>query len=267
MAGKAILFDTQRCSGCRGCQVSCKEWNELEASKTTFSSGYDNPRELLPQTWVRMRYTEVERSDKFSWLFTRNACMHCTNASCMIVCPTGAILRTEEGFVHIDQEWCIGCAYCVQACPFNIPHKDEEDGKAKKCQACTVLGLNRIAEGLEPACVKACPPDALTYGDRDELVAEGQKRVAALKANGHPNAYLYGENELGGLHVMYVLDDKPSVYGLPEKPQVATANQLYKWLAGLATSGVIIALPFWLLFKRKERLEAEQESKTEGGVK
>jgi formate dehydrogenase iron-sulfur subunit len=266
MAEKAILFDTQRCSACRGCQVACKQWNEHEETdKTTFTGTYENPPKLSPNTWVRMRFDEVVRSNKLSWLFTRNSCMHCTDASCAIVCPVGAIVKTPEGFVHIDQEWCIGCGTCTQSCPFGIPKMNEEVGTAMKCSACTEVGLNRLTAGQEPACVKSCPPDALTYGDRETLVAEGQKKVAALKAAGKTNAYLYGETELGGLHVMYVLDDKPSVYGLPENPRVATKDVAEKWLAGLATAGVVAGLPLLWIMKRRDEMQAKKNA--EGGVK
>ena len=98
-------------------------------------------------------------------------------------------------------------------------------------------------------------------GDRDDLVAQGQEKVGHLKANGYPNAYLYGENELGGLHVLYALDDSPSVYGLPDDPQVATKSVVGKWLSGLVTAGVITALPFWLVFKRKQELASKSGKK------
>jgi len=265
MADKAILFDTQRCSACRGCQVACKEWNEREATTTVFTGSYENPKTLSANTWIRMRFNEVVRDGKLSWLFTRNSCLHCTHASCAIVCPVKAIEPTAEGFIHINQEWCIGCGACVQSCPFHIPHLDHEGGTAMKCQACTTVGLNRLTAGAEPACVKSCPPDALTYGNRDELVATGQQRVAALKAKGKTNAYLYGEKELGGLHVMYVLDDSPSVYGLPENPQVATEDVAGKWLVGLATAGVVGALPLLWIIQRRD--EMQSKAKTEGGAK
>ncbi len=265
MADKAILFDPNRCSACRGCQVACKEWNEHEATETEFSGSYENPKELSSETWVRMRFNEVVRSGKFSWLFTRSSCMHCTNASCAIVCPVNAITRTEEGFVHIDQEWCIGCGTCVQSCPFGVPKIKEGVGAtAKKCSACTEVGLNRLAAGAEPACVKACPPDALRYGDRSAMIALGKERVAALKANGKTNAYLYGENELGGLHVLYVLDDSPAVYGLPENPRVATKDVVSKWLAGLVTAGAVAALPVMWVMQRRDKIEAKA---SEGGAK
>lgn len=265
MADKAIMFDTNRCTACRGCQVACKEWNEHTATPTVFSGTYENPKELSAETWIKMRFTELDAGGKFRWLFTRRSCMHCTKASCAIVCPVGAIVRTPEGFVHIDQEWCIGCGTCTQSCPFGVPKMNEEVGTAMKCSACTEVGLNRLTAGQEPACVKACPPDALVYGDRDTLVADGRQRVAALKTKGFPDANLYGENILGGLHVMYVLNDKPEVWGLPSDPQVATADVVGKWLAGLATAGVVAALPLWWVFRRRE--EAMNKSKVEGGVK
>ncbi len=263
--GKAILYDATKCTACRGCQVACKGWNEHKAEKTENRGSYENPEELSPETWVKIRFIEEERNGKLAWLFARRACMHCEDASCAIVCPTNAIFKTDEGFVHIDQKWCIGCGNCVQACPFNVPHKDEHIGTARKCSACTSVGLNRQEEGLDPACVTTCPPGALKFGDRDELVAEGSQRVNELKDKGFNNAYLYGENELGGLHVLYILDDSPNVYGLPESPQLASATVIEKWLTGIATAAVVAALPLWFVFKRRQQLEKEQ-SEVKGGV-
>ena len=263
--GKAILYDSSKCTACRACQVACKSWNQHEAEETENWGSYENPKELSPETWVKMRFIETESNGKFAWLFARRACMHCEDASCMTVCPANAIFKTAEGFVHIDQDWCVGCGTCVQACPFNIPHKDHHIGTARKCTACTSVGLNRQEAGLDPACVTTCPTGALKFGDRDELVEEGKQRVATLKARGKNNAYLYGENELGGLHVMYILDDSPATYGLPESPQAATKSMVGKWLTSIATTGVIAALPIWFVFKRKQKLE-EEKSKAKGGA-
>ena len=263
---EAILYDATKCTACRACQVACKQWNELEAEETTNWGSYENPPDLSASTWNKIRFIEIERGGRIDWLFARRACMHCTEASCEQVCPTGAISHQEGGMVIIDQEWCIGCGYCVQACPFHVPHKDEILGTARKCTLCTTPGLNRLAEGWEPACVTTCPPKALEFGDRNQLLAEGRSRVQALKVKGYNNATLYGENELGGLHVLYVLNDRPSVYGLPEEPRVAISTSVGQWVGGLVTAGVIAALPFWLLFKRKKQLEAEKAS-VEGGTR
>ncbi len=259
---KAILYDATKCIACRACQVACKQWNELGVEETTNRGTYENPPDLSPETWNKIRFAEVERGTKIDWLFTRLACMHCTDASCEQVCPTGAISH-QDGFVIIDQEWCIGCGYCNQACPFHVPHKDEVLGIARKCTSC----IDRRSNGLEPACVKTCPTGALTFGDRDELVAVGRERVQELKDEGYSDAYLYGDEELGGLHVLYVLDDSPAVYGLPESPQVAISASVGKWLSGILAAGVVAAIPFWLLFRRRKQIEAEQQSEVEGGVR
>jgi len=188
--------------------------------------------------------------------------MHCTDASCEKVCPTGAISHQGEAII-IDQKWCIGCGYCVEACPFNIPHKDEEEGTARKCRFC----IDRITNGSKPACATTCPSGAIQFGERADLIAAAREKVQTLKANGSPNATLYGEHEMGGLHTLYILTDRPSVFGLPEAPQLATTTAWAQWLSGAIAAGVVAALPFWLLFRRTKQIETEQESTVEGGTR
>ena len=107
MAEKAILYDATKCTGCRGCQVACKAWNDLEAEETTNSGTYENPPDLSPNTWLKMQFEEVVDTDApggLSWLFTRRACMHCSDAGCVKVCPTGALHYHELGFVAYDKD-------------------------------------------------------------------------------------------------------------------------------------------------------------------
>jgi formate dehydrogenase iron-sulfur subunit len=120
-----------------------------------------------------------------------------------------------------------------------------------------------VSNGQQPACAKACPTGAIEFGDRDALIAKAHNRVAVLQGRGFVDANLYGEHLLGGLHQMYVLTDKPSLFELPEAPRVATRNVLGSWLSGILTAGVVAAVPFWLLFKRKQELAAQKVS--EGG--
>ena len=255
---KARLIDVSKCQACRGCQVACKQWNELPAVPTKQRGTYENPPELSGSTWIRVEFRERPGE----WLFRPHTCMHCTHASCETVCPTGAISHQGE-VVIIDQEWCIGCGYCVQACPFNVIHRDEHTGTARKCTFC----LDRISNGLEPACAKTCPSGAIRFGERADMLEVARHRARALTAMGHSKANLYGEYELGGLHTIYVLTDRPSFFGLPEAPEVATSRVLAQWLSGFITAGVVAALPFWLLFKRRQQMEEERQSGVERGAR
>lgn len=274
MAEKAILYDAARCTACRGCQAACKQWNENdegEGEKTFNRGSYENPPDLSPQTWLKMEFREVDPGGKVRWLFNRRSCMHCTDAGCVKVCPNDSLFYNKLGFVSYHKDICIGCGYCVEGCPFHVPRMTSNlvtgIAKADKCTFCTTPGLDRIVQGWEPACVKSCPPNALEYGDRDKLVAEGRKRVEALKAKGYVNAYLYGDKELGGLHVIYALDDSPEVYGLPIEPRipaVVTAWQDVVQPLGWALGGLtILGLGLNYLVARQTKLTKELSGKKE----
>jgi formate dehydrogenase iron-sulfur subunit len=275
MSEKAILFDANKCIACRGCQVACKQWNENDEDIPTEENGvkssnwgsYENPPDLSPTTWLKMRFTEIEAGGQVRWLFTRQACMHCTDAGCVRVCPNGSLYHHELGFVAYNKDTCTGCGYCIDACPFSVPRSTRNiiTGIAKmdKCTFCTTQGLDRIDAGWEPACVKTCPPKALKYGDRDALVAEGKQRVQTLQAQGWTKANLYGENELGGLHVLYVLDDSPAVYGLPVSPQISAATIAWQDViqpVGWAVGGLaIIGLGLnWMVARANVKKEAKK---------
>jgi formate dehydrogenase iron-sulfur subunit len=121
MADKAILYDATRCTACRGCQAACKQWNENDeyipppsdkkGVEAKNRGSYENPPDLSPQTWLKMRFTEVERDGEVRWLFTRQACMHCTDAACVRVCPNGTLYHHELGFVAYNKDTCTGCGY------------------------------------------------------------------------------------------------------------------------------------------------------------
>jgi formate dehydrogenase iron-sulfur subunit len=209
----AILYDASKCLGCRACERACKECNNLPLEP-------EPPSDLSAITWnLIKKRQEVDEAD---WPFFNYQCMHCTDAACVVVCPTGALYKDEKGFVALDEDKCNGCGYCTHFCPFGAPHLKEIElvtGKAKagKCIFCC---QNQPQEGVgRVACVEACPTGALRLDWREKLVDEAKIRVAELKAEGRNGARLYGEREAGGLHRLSILLDEPSAYDLPDDPQ------------------------------------------------
>ncbi len=258
---KGMLIDVSKCTACRACQVACKDWNDLPAEETVCWGSYENPPDLSPNTWNRVAFREIDRSGQLAWVFQSVRCLHCADAPCVQVCPTGALYKDPLGFTALDQDKCNGCGYCTQFCPFHIPRLTEADiwghGKATKCTFCQ----DRVSNGMEPACAKACPTGAIQFGERAELVVTGRARVEELKARGFADANLYGENLLGGLGVMYVLTDPPSVFDLPENPSGALAEAWQPWtqaLGGVAVGATALGLVINWLVARKN-IKAEEE--------
>ncbi len=243
----AILFDASYCIGCRACQVGCKQWNDLPATETQNTGSYD-PLVLSAQTWLKMSYHEgLDKQGEVYWDFTRTSCMHCSEAACVEACPTGAMNYRPGGVVTVDQDWCIGCRNCVQACPYDAVHYDEEKGVVQKCTLCH----DRIANGLEPACVKACPTGALRFGTYGAMRRAARERVEALKAEGYDEANVYGLKEMGGTHVIYVLLRHPSTYGLPIEPMTQRHKVAVDWLsAGIAAA--TLGTLGWVIARREE---------------
>lgn len=224
----ACLVDTTRCIGCRSCQVACKQSNGLEGERTKFSAstgGYQNPPRFSPRTFTFVSHHELDDDDgRPVWAFVKHQCMHCRNMYCAYVCGPQVYSRTPTGVVTYQPDYCIGCAACVDACPFGVPQIDYWNSAApqvRKCSFCLerqeakideadVDGQPLSAAALErhrqsfrtPACAKACPTGALQFGDRDELLAEAKRRIAA-----QPKRYLdhvYGETEAGGTGWLYL---------------------------------------------------------------
>jgi len=239
MAEQAILVDTSKCIACKGCQVACKQWNNLSAGTSEFfatTDGYENPSDLSENTYTLIKFhLEEKPNGDPDWLFRKKNCMHCTEAACLNSCPKSTIYRDDNGFVYIDRSECIGCGTCVNVCPFGIPklsEEVEEDGyqKSYKCWGCLDRVNGEISSTVVkaspvPACVKTCTPGALVFGDRTEMVAKAASRKTALEAAGK-TVTLYGVEELGGLHYIYILlGDPKEVYGLPSPDELSSSSR------------------------------------------
>jgi formate dehydrogenase iron-sulfur subunit len=213
-----FFTDTTVCIGCKACEVACKQWNDLPADVSTRRGGsYDHTGELSASTWRHVRFVEGEDS----WTFMSDVCKHCTNAGCLDACPTGALIRTEHQTVVLQPDICNGCGYCIPACPFGVVDRDFVDGRAAKCTLC----YDRLEDGLEPACAKACPTDSIQFGPLEDLVAIAERRVATLHARGVEGAYLYGAGDepadelAGGLGAFFLLTEPPARFGLPAQAE------------------------------------------------
>jgi formate dehydrogenase iron-sulfur subunit len=225
------LIDVSKCIGCKACQVACMEWNDTRDAIGTNHGVYDNPTDLTENSWTVMRYAEVKTERGLEWLIRKDGCMHCTDPGCLKACPApGAIVQYSNGIVDFHEENCIGCGYCITGCPFNIPRLSKKDSKVYKCTLCS----DRVAVGLEPACVKTCPTGAIVFGTKEDMLLHAEERVVELKSRGFDKAGIYNPQGVGGTHVMYVLHhaDKPEAYnGLPKNPSIGVMVDLWKGAA------------------------------------
>jgi len=240
MIMKATLIDTTKCIGCRSCQVSCKAWNELPGVKTQLpvgNLGLQNPTVLSSKTFVVITYHEIE-DDKapggLRYVSAKRQCMHCDEPACASACPVTALHKTAEGPVVYDSKKCIGCRYCMWACPFGVPtvEWDKLAPAIRKCTGCydrigqpppalrnghplTADESKRFAAAHAiPACVKQCPAGALIYGEREDMLAEGKRRIAAAPAR--YVKHIYGEKEAGGTGALYLSSVPFRELGFPE---------------------------------------------------
>ena len=267
-----FFTDTTTCIGCKACEVACKQWNDLPADGGELVKGgsYDHTRELNASTWRHVRFVELTDSptkpvdfahadmdlvaaaeayqQPFNgfgdWVFMSDVCKHCTNAGCLDACPTGALIRTEFGSVVLQPDVCNGCGYCVPACPFGVVDRDPSDGRAGKCTLC----YDRLEDGLEPACAKACPTDSIQFGPYDELLEVAARRVSTLHGRGVEGAYLYGaldepeEDIAGGLGAFFLLTEPPERYALPANADSPIQENVIPATATAVGAGLLAAV-------------------------
>ena len=216
------LVDISKCIGCKGCEVACKEWNELKVEPTANFGSYQSHKDLSPNTWLLMRFNEIEVEGNLQWLIKKDACLHCEEPGCLYACPApGAIVQYTNGIVDFNQENCIGCQYCVTGCPFDIPRFDKATRTVSKCNMC----IDRVEAGLEPACVKTCPTNAISWGSKADMLALAARKIETLNARGYANAAVYNPAGVGGTHMMYVVPhgDRLEDYQLPSNPTASPA--------------------------------------------
>ena len=263
----AKLIDVSTCIGCKACQAACMEWNDVRDNVGVNRGVYDNSPDLSASSWTVMRYAERKEGERLEWLIRKDGCMHCQDPGCLEACPApGAIVQYSNGIVDFHEENCIGCGYCITGCPFNIPRLSNKDSKVYKCTLCS----DRVAVGIEPACIKACPTGTLQFGTKEKMREYAEERIADLKMRGFAQAGLYDPAGVGGTHVMYVLHyaDRPELYnGLAANPGISPLVSLWKGfakpLAVAALGSVVLGSFFHYIVKGPNEVSRELEDEME----
>ena len=242
---KAMLIDITLCIGCNSCQAACKQANNLP----------EGDEQRLSAT----AYTALEEHDG---VFVRRMCQHCETPTCVSVCPVGALEKTPEGPVIYDVTKCIGCRYCMQACPFQVPRYQwgSTYPRMQKCDFC----CDRIKQGLPTACAEACPTGATKFGDRDDLIVEAFNRLHSDSTK-YVNK-VYGQNVLGGTSMLYISSVPFEQLGFKTEYQATplptlTWDALSKIPGVVSVGGVLLAGIWWITNRRTEVQRYERELK------
>jgi len=239
-----FFTDSSVCIGCKACEVACKEWNQLEGNTPSWGDGFDNTHKLDAENWRHVKFIDnVPEGSSMAengaaWLMMSDVCKHCKYASCMEVCPTNAIVRTEFDTVVIQPSVCNGCRDCISACPFGVIGFSSKTGVAQKCTMC----YDRLQANMQPACAKVCPTQSIQFGSLADLHAKADARLATLKAQGNDKAQLYGRDSsiYGGLNAFFLLMDKPEAYGLPnaQNAVLPSRNNFKGYLAAFVAAAI-----------------------------
>jgi formate dehydrogenase iron-sulfur subunit len=241
----ALLDDLTRCIGCRACVQACLD-----------RQGFDRDA-FDVEGLSASAFTVIEERGE---LYVRRLCMHCDTPSCASACPVAALHKTPEGPVVYDASRCLGCRYCIQACPFRVPRYewDRPVPRVAKCDLC----FDRLAQGRPTACTEACPVEATVCGPRDELLREAHRRIAES-----PQAYVpqvYGEHEVGGTSVLFLSPVSFASLGLPENlgdlPLPLLTKAALDRIPSVVTVGGALLLAIWWITKRREEVARAEAS-------
>lgn len=248
----SMLYDSIKCVGCRACQVACKARSNLP-HETDAGGIYEAPQNLSAYTWTLIKLYKGEQSSAF----IKQQCMHCIDPACVSVCPVAALEKTPEGPVIYHAERCIGCRYCMAACPFGIPKSqwDKALPLIQKCDFCA----DRLAQGQQPACGEACPTGALISGTRRQMLDIAHER---LNEDSTYYPHVYGESEAGGTAMLYVSQVNFKSLGFPELKDRDLPTITWPYMAAVpAVIGVMVTLStgIYLRTHRNKNRQPKQE--------
>lgn len=246
---KALLIDITRCIGCRGCVSACKEAHHLPPG--------DADSELSASALTAL----VDVSDE---LHVRRLCMHCLTPSCASVCPVKALRRSDAGPVTYDAARCLGCRYCMVACPFGVPRYEWHSAApaVRKCDLCAERG----ARGEPSACAAICPTEATVWGEREELLREARRRIAQSPQTYVP--HVYGEHEVGGTSVLFLSPvpfEQLGMRTLGAQPLPELTWMALEKVPGVVTiGGAMLSAVWWITHRREEVAQARRAAPAAG---
>ena len=257
-----VLFDNTRCIGCRRCEEACNRVNELPAPDRRFDdySVLEQPRRTTDKTYTVVNKYPLD-GPAVSPVYRKIQCNHCLEPACASACFVRAFEKTKTGAVTYDESVCVGCRYCMIACPFEIPTYEYDEALTPRVMKCT-LCYPRLIEGKLPGCVESCPVEALTFGKRDQLL-----RIARARIRQHPDRYvdhIYGEHEMGGTSWLHLSSVPFHEIGMREDLGTTPAPALTKG----ALSAVPIVVGLWpvlltgvyAMTQRKEQIAAAEQA-------
>lgn len=251
----SMLYDGTKCVGCRACQTACKHRAGLP-HEVDSSGLYEAPKDLSSKTWTLIKLYKDENGESF----VKNQCMHCIEPACVSVCPVGALEKLDSGPVIYHKERCIGCRYCMAACPFHIPKTEWEKPLPyiQKCDFCA----DRQANGEQPACSEVCPTGALIYGSRKAMLDTARVR---LVGEGNYVQHIYGEKEAGGTSMLYISNVDFLKLGFPNETDVAYPEITWPYMKGvIGIIGVMVTLST-AIYLRTHRGEKNGKDNGNGG--
>lgn len=252
----SMLYDTTKCVGCRACQNACKHRSNLPP-EFDGDKLYDMPKDLSADTWTIIRL--YKGNDGIS--FVKDQCMHCIEPACVSVCPVVALEKTPNGPVVYHPERCIGCRYCMAACPFGIPKAQwpEPLPLIQKCDFCA----DRQAQGQEPACSEVCPTGALISGKRGGMLSIAHQRI---DENPMYLKHVYGETEAGGTTMLYISHIDFAKLGFPELDNRSLPDITWPYMKAVPWVVVTVATVSTAIYqftRRREKVKAANGKKPE----
>lgn len=262
-----VLADTTRCVGCRRCEKAC---NTINTDLPRRDAGFYADESVLQE---RRRMTDAEytvvnrfenRADPSTPVHAKFQCMHCRKAACVSACIVGALRRDESGAVRYDARKCIGCRYCMQACPFQVPAYEYNNALTPQVRKCTLCYDARVRKGEVPACVESCPMEVMNFGPRSAMLSLARDRMKS-----HPGRYvphIYGEHEVGGTTWLYLSGIPFEDLGFPKLGYQATPgytepiqHAIFKGFLPPAALFAALGATWWCLSKRASEAGPSKE--------